>query len=80
VDGVKLGRYRHFKGGEYVVIGTATHTETGEVFVLYRSLEEPARLWIRPRRLFLEPVVDDGERRPRFAYLGESPAWAGGPG
>jgi hypothetical protein len=74
VDGVQAGRYRHFKGQDYLVMGTATHTETGEVFVLYRAVGDPDRWWLRPRSQFVDQVVHQGTARPRFVYLGEAPA------
>lgn len=66
------GRYRHFKGGEYVVVGLATHSETQEVLVVYRPLYNDSGLWVRPVAMFLETVVHNGETVPRFTYLGPS--------
>lgn len=60
------GRYRHFKGGEYEVIGTARHSETEEEVVVYRALYGERGLWVRPRRLWDEPVRRDGYDGPRF--------------
>jgi hypothetical protein len=69
VSEVKSGRYRHFKGGEYEVIGIAQHSETGERMVLYRALYGEGGLWVRPMEMFLESVDRDGKIIPRFAYL-----------
>jgi hypothetical protein len=63
------GRYRHYKGGEYEVIGTARHSETEEEFVVYRALYGERGLWIRPAALFLEPVNVAGQARPRFQLM-----------
>lgn len=61
------GRYRHFKGGLYEVIGVATDTETEEPVVVYRS--ENGRLWVRSLAMFEETVEVDGWPVPRFAPL-----------
>jgi hypothetical protein len=63
------GRYRHFKGGEYQVIDTATHSETGEDMVVYRPLYGEGKLWVRPLHMFLEQVEKDGQTLPRFSLL-----------
>ena len=68
---IKIGRYRHFKGGESEVCGTATHSETGEQLVVYRALYGERGLWVRPVAMFLETVERDGQVRPRFEYIGE---------
>jgi len=64
------GRYRHFKGAEYEVLGIARHSETMEDFVVYRALYGERGLWVRPRAMFLENVAVDGEIRPRFTRIG----------
>ena len=61
------GRYRHFKGNEYQVIGTATHSETGDTLVVYRPLYGDQALWVRPLAMFTETVERDGKVHPRFA-------------
>ena len=66
------GRYRHFKGKEYDVIGVATHSETGERFVVYRPLYGERGLWVRPLAMFTERVMHDGVEQPRFAYIGDT--------
>jgi len=60
------GRYRHYKGGEYQVIGTARHSETDELLVVYRCLYDNDSLWVRPLRMFEETVVIAGQKVPRF--------------
>jgi hypothetical protein len=64
------GRYRHFKGGEYEVIGVAQHSETREPMVVYRPLYNESGMWVRPLLMFLETVVHNGETVSRFTYLG----------
>jgi hypothetical protein len=64
------GRYRHFKGGEYEVIGVARHSETDERLVIYRPLSGESGLWVRPVAMFLELVSVSGATVPRFEYLG----------
>lgn len=72
---IKLGRYKHFKGGDYLVLGEATHSETKELLVVYRDLNKDKRMWARPKKQFLEEVEFDGPdgklRRARFVYVGE---------
>lgn len=65
----KPGRYRHYKGNEYEVIGLAQHSETLEPLVVYRALYGAQGLWVRPRDMFLESVDIDGKRLPRFARI-----------
>jgi len=63
------GKYRHYKGGEYEVIGIAQHSETHEPFVVYRPLYGDHGLWVRPLGMFLEHVGIDGHSVPRFAPI-----------
>jgi hypothetical protein len=65
------GRYRHYKGGEYEVIGTARHSETGELLVVYRCLYDNDSLWVRPLSMFMESIVIDGKGVPRFTRCRE---------
>ena len=60
------GRYRHYKGGEYEVIGVARHSETHEPLVVYRPLYNDSGLWVRPHAMFFEQVQIDGEWQARF--------------
>ena len=66
---IQPGRYRHYKGNEYEVIGEARHSETEEPFVVYRALHGERGLWIRPRAMFLDTVMIDGSPLPRFRRL-----------
>lgn len=61
-----LGRYRHYKGGEYEVIGVARHSETLEPHVVYRPLYNATGLWLRPFAMFVGTVMVDGRERMRF--------------
>ena len=63
---IKPGRYRHFKGSEYEVIGTARHSETLEEMVVYRALYGEGGLWVRPAAMWSETVERDGYCGPRF--------------
>jgi hypothetical protein len=66
------GRYRHYKGNYYQVVGLARHSETEEELVVYRPLYEASwPLWVRPRAMFLGTVDVDGRDVPRFEYVGE---------
>lgn len=64
-----LGRYRHYKGGEYEVIGVARHSETLAPLVVYRPLHNQTGLWVRPFPMFVETITHDGRLQPRFARL-----------
>jgi len=66
----RLGRYRHYKGGEYEVIGVARHSETLEPLVVYRPLYNDSGWWVRPHAMFFGSVVIDGVARPRFEAVG----------
>ncbi len=66
---VEPGRYRHYKGNEYDVIGMARHSETREMMVVYRPLYGEGGLWVRPAAMFVEDVVIDGKTLPRFVRL-----------
>ena len=70
---VKLGKYRHFKGNEYRVLGMAKHSETLEEFVIYEALYDnpESKLWIRPLTMFLETIERNGKKFKRFEYIGE---------
>lgn len=67
----RLGRYRHYKGGEYEVIGVARQSETLEPLVVYRPLDSDG-WWARPHAMFFEQVVIAGVSRPRFEAVGAS--------
>lgn len=68
---VKLGKYRHFKGGEYEVIAIAYHSETCEEMVVYQALYGEKKLWVRPASMFNETIRRDGKTFQRFTYMGE---------
>jgi hypothetical protein len=63
------GRYRHYKGGEYEVIGVARHSETLEALVVYRPLYNSSGLWVRPHGMFFGSVEVDGKMQPRFVRV-----------
>jgi hypothetical protein len=66
---IPLGRYRHYKGGEYEVMGVARHSETLEAMVMYRPLYNDSGWWVRPLGMFVEEIEVDGKRQRRFAPL-----------
>ena len=68
---IPSGRYRHYKGNHYEVIGSARHSETEEQMVVYRKLYGDGSLWVRPLAMFLEDVTVDGKQIPRFLWVGE---------
>lgn len=63
------GRYRHYKGGEYEVLGVARHSETLEPLVVYRPLRGDAGWWVRPHAMFFGTVELDGACVPRFSPI-----------
>jgi hypothetical protein len=67
---VPTGRYRHYKGKEYTVVGVARHSETQEEMVVYRQEYGDYGLWVRPKAMFVEMVEVNGQTLPRFQYLG----------
>ena len=66
---IRPGRYRHFKGKEYQVIGTASHSETLEPMVVYRALYGEGGLWVRPAAMWDEQVDRDGYCGSRFTFV-----------
>jgi hypothetical protein len=66
---LRLGRYRHYKGGEYEVVGIVRHSESLEPLVLYRPLYGNSGAWVRPFSMFLEQVEHQGKSQPRFSLV-----------
>jgi hypothetical protein len=69
---VKPGRYRHFKGQHYEVLGVARDSETLQELVVYRALYGERGLWVRPLAMFMSQVERDGTTMPRFAFVGDA--------
>lgn len=65
------GHYRHFKGGNYQVLGVVRHSETLEPMVLYRPLDNDVGTWVRPHAMFVAEVEVNGRLQPRFARVDE---------
>lgn len=70
LPGLKPGRYRHFKGGEYELLCLARHSETLEPMVVYRALYGERGVWVRPAAMWTESVGRVGEPVARFEYIG----------
>ena len=68
---IKIGRYEHFKGKQYRVLGVGRHSESLEELVIYQALYGEHDFWIRPLNMFLEEAEVDGKKVPRFKYIGE---------
>ena len=66
---IRPGRYRHYKGGEYEVLGLARHSETEEVMVVYRALYGAGECWVRPAAMWNELVCRDGVTQLRFVRI-----------
>ncbi len=69
MEEIKLGRYRHFKGNEYEVIGIAKNSETLEPMVIYKALYDDGTLWVRPASMWNETIERDGKVFKRFTYI-----------
>ncbi len=65
------GRYRHYKGLDYQLLGVVRHSETLEPLVLYRPLYRASGDWVRPYGMFFEDVVIAGVKQPRFVRVGD---------
>ena len=66
---LQLGKYRHYKGNMYEVIGIAKHSETLEELVIYKALYGKNELWARPIKMFFDEVEVDGKKVPRFELI-----------
>jgi hypothetical protein len=68
---LKKGKYRHYKGKEYELIGIARHSETLEELVVYKALyqSEGENLWVRPLKMFTEEITIDGITLKRFELM-----------
>lgn len=71
MEEIRPGRYRHFKGKEYLVLYTARHSETLEPMVVYQALYGERGIWVRSAAMWGEHVEREGYSGPRFTYLGE---------
>jgi len=75
MQNIKLGKYKHFKGGEYQVLGVAMHSESLETMVIYKPLYELKQgeldTWVRPIEMFFDTKELNGETVPRFTYMGD---------
>lgn len=75
MERIRPGKYQHYKGKDYEVIGVARHSETEEELVIYCQLYSSkfpkGTLWARPKEMFLEEVEIEGKSVPRFKYIGE---------
>ena len=71
MEEIRPGKYRHFKGGLYRVVGMARHSETLQPMVVYEALYGSGGLWVRPAEMWQEWVERDGYAGPRFAPVEE---------
>ena len=72
---IKLGRWRHYKGGEYEVLGMALHSETLQEMVIYKMLYDSTdfkkgTVWIRPAMMWEQKVEWEGKKVKRFEFIG----------
>ena len=68
---VKKGIYKHYKGGEYKVLGEAKNSETKEIEVIYQDLKDENKIWVRSKTMFIQEVEVEGEKKPRFEFIKE---------
>ena len=68
---IKPGKYRHYKGNDYLVLSMATHSETLEPLVVYQALYGERGIWVRPASMWSEIVEVNGVQVERFTYVGE---------
>lgn len=69
IQDIPCGRYRHFRGGDYVVMHIARHCETSEPMVVYHALDRGSGVWVRPAETWNETIVEDGKAYRRFYPL-----------
>ena len=72
MDKIPLGKYRHYKGNDYEVIGFSKHSETLEDMVIYKALYGERNTWVRPLSMWGNPIEVDGKTVKRFEYIGGS--------
>lgn len=65
----RLGEYEHYKGNRYAVLGVAKHSETLEDLVVYQDVSDPEKMWVRPLKMFMEDVIINGVKKPRFTFV-----------
>lgn len=68
---MQTGKYQHYKGSYYNVLGVAKHSETEEEYVVYQALYGDCGLWIRLKAMFLENVMVKEQEVPRFKFMGQ---------
>jgi hypothetical protein len=71
MEELRIGRYRHYKGQTYLVLGVARHSETFEEFVVYQAEYGDKSIWIRPIAMFIEQITLNGQQMPRFKFVDE---------
>ena len=69
MEEIKLGKYRHYKGNMYEVIGFAKHSETLEDMVIYKALYGEGQIWVRPSYMWNETILVNGNTVKRFEYI-----------
>jgi hypothetical protein len=73
VPPLQLGKYQHYKGDYYEVVGVALHSEDQQPMVVYRPLHNsPVTYWVRPYEMFIQHVVVDGQQVPRFKKVDDN--------
>jgi molecular chaperone GrpE len=71
MEEIKKGIYRHYKGGEYRILNEVKNSETHEEMIVYQDINDERKIWVRPKKMFLEEIEVKGEKRPRFEFIQE---------
>jgi molecular chaperone GrpE len=69
MEELKKGIYRHYKGGQYRVLNEVMDSETKAELVVYQDINDEAKVWARPKKMFLQEVEIKGIKKPRFEFL-----------
>jgi len=69
MEELKKGIYRHYKGSEYRILNEALNSETKEEQVVYQDIKNESKIWVRPKKMFLEEVEIKGVKKARFEFL-----------
>lgn len=69
MEELKKGIYHHYKGGKYRILSEVVDSETKEDLVIYQNIDDEAKIWARPKKMFLEEVEVKGIKKPRFEFL-----------
>lgn len=69
------GTYQHYKGPLYKLLHLGRLEENKEEVVIYQALYDSEEfgnnsIWVRRKNVFLEEVILNGKKVPRFKHIG----------